>query len=65
MHPSFENLVIIGASSLQAYCLQASFMYIHHNTSFKSILEDDSISSTFKAYIRSLFRQGGGAMVEC
>jgi hypothetical protein len=60
MHPFFENLVIIGASSLQA-----SLMYIHHNTSFKSILENDSISSTSKAYIRYLFRQGGGAMVEC
>jgi len=60
MHPSFENLVITGTSSLQAF-----LMYIHHNTSFKSILKDDSISSTSKAYIRSLFRQGGGGMVEC
>jgi len=60
MHPSFENLVIIGASSLQA-----SLMYMHHNTSFKSILENDSISSASKAYIRSLFGQRGRAMVEC
>jgi hypothetical protein len=60
MHRSFENLVITDASSLQA-----SLMDIHHNTSFKSILEDDSISSTSKAYICSLFGQGGEAMVEC
>jgi len=38
MHLSFESLVIIGTLSLEA-----SLMDIHHDTSFKCILEDDSI----------------------
>jgi hypothetical protein len=33
-------------------------MDIHHNTSFKSILEDDSISSTSKAHIHSCSGKG-------
>jgi hypothetical protein len=48
MHLSFENLVFSDTSSLQA-----SLMDIHHDTSFKSILKDDSISFTSKAYICS------------
>jgi len=40
MHPSFESLTIIDAPSLQAF-----LMDFHHDTSLKSILEDDSISS--------------------
>jgi hypothetical protein len=46
MHYSFESLVIIGAPSLHA-----SLMEIHHDTSLKFILEDDSIFSTSKACI--------------
>jgi hypothetical protein len=38
MQPSFESLAITGAPSLDSF-----FMDIHHNTSIKSILEDDSI----------------------
>jgi hypothetical protein len=37
-----------------------SLMDIHHNTSFESILEDDSIFSTFKAYICSCLGKGAG-----
>jgi hypothetical protein len=48
MHPSFENLVVIGAPSLQA-----SLMDIHHNTSLKFILENGSISLASKARICS------------
>jgi hypothetical protein len=46
MHLSFDNLTIIGAPSLHV-----SLMDIHHNSSFQSILEDDSISSTSKVHI--------------
>jgi len=53
MHPSFESSVVIRALSLQA-----SLMDIHHDTSFKSILEDDSISSTSKVRIRSCLGKG-------
>jgi hypothetical protein len=35
-------------------------MDIHRDTSFKSILEDDSISSTFKACIRFCSGKGVG-----
>jgi hypothetical protein len=35
-------------------------MDIHHNTSLRSILEDDSISSTFRACIRSCSGKGVG-----
>ncbi len=41
MHLSFESLVIIGTPGLQA-----SLMNIHHDTSFRFILENDFISST-------------------
>jgi hypothetical protein len=46
MHPSFESLAIIDAPSPQA-----SLMDIHHDTSFRSILEDDSIFPTSKTHI--------------
>ncbi len=46
MHPFFENLVV--TSTLGPH---ASLMDVHHNTSFRSILEDDSISSTSRARI--------------
>jgi hypothetical protein len=36
------------------------FIDIHHNTSLKSILEDNSISSTFKIRIRSCLGKGAG-----
>jgi hypothetical protein len=48
MHLCFESLAIISALSLRA-----SLMDIHHDTSFKFILEDDSISLAFKTYIHS------------
>jgi hypothetical protein len=46
MHPSFESLTITKAPSLWI-----SLMDFHHDTSTRSILEDDSISSTSRAYI--------------
>jgi hypothetical protein len=54
MHPSFESLILIGTLGLLA-----SLMDIHHNKSFRSILEDDSISLASKAHIR--FCSGKGA----
>ncbi len=48
MHPSFESLVITGTLGLQA-----SLMEIHHNTSVRFILEDNSIPSTSRAHIHS------------
>jgi len=53
MHPSFENLAIIDTPSLHA-----SLMDIHHNTSLRSILEDDYISSAFKTHIPSCLSKG-------
>jgi hypothetical protein len=53
MHPSFESLEVSGAPSLQA-----PLMNVHHDTSLRFILEDDSISSTSKAYIRSYSSKG-------
>jgi hypothetical protein len=55
MHLSFESLTIIGALSLQA-----SLMDIHHNTSFRFILKDDSISSASKAHIHFCSAKGVG-----
>ncbi len=55
MHPSFERLAVIGAPSLQA-----SLMDIHHNTSFRSILEDDFISLTSRAHIHFCSTKGVG-----
>jgi hypothetical protein len=54
MHPSFESLEIFDAPSLQA-----SVMNVHHDTSFRSILMDDSIFSTSKA--RICYYSGKGA----
>jgi hypothetical protein len=55
MHPSFENLIIIDTLGLQT-----SLMYIHHNTSIRSILEDDSIFSTSRTRICSYSGKGVG-----
>jgi len=55
VHLSFESVVITGAP-----CLQAFFMDIHHDTSFKSILEDDSISLASRAHICSCSGKGAG-----
>jgi hypothetical protein len=46
MHFFFENLAITNTQGLHA-----SFMDIHRDTSFKSILEDGSISSSSRARI--------------
>ncbi len=56
MHPSFENLVVTNAP-----CLHASLMDILHDTSFRFILEDDSIFLASKTCIHS--SKGGKAMV--
>jgi hypothetical protein len=48
-------MVVIGVPRLQA-----SLMDIYHDTSFRSILEDDSISSTSKAHICSCSGKGAG-----
>jgi hypothetical protein len=53
MHLSFESLVITGALGLQV-----SLMYIHHDTSLRSILEDDSISLAYG--VRIHFCSGKG-----
>jgi hypothetical protein len=55
MHPSFENLVVIGTPSLHA-----SLMGIYHNTSLRYILKDDSISSTSRACICSCSSKRAG-----
>jgi hypothetical protein len=55
MHLSFKNLVVTSTLSLQA-----SLMYIQHNTSIKFILEDDSISSTSRICICSYSSKGAG-----
>jgi hypothetical protein len=50
---SFESLTVINAPGLLA-----SLMDIHHDTSLKSILKDNSISSAFKAHIHSCLSKG-------
>jgi hypothetical protein len=55
MHLSFESLATIDAPSLQA-----PYMDIHHDTSFWSILEDDSIPSASKVRIHSYSGKGMG-----
>ncbi len=55
MHPSFESLVITGT-----WGLHASLMDIHHDASFRFILEDDSISLASKTCIRSCSNKGIG-----
>jgi hypothetical protein len=46
MHLFFESMAVTNALGLQA-----SLMDIHQNTSLKSILKDDYISSTSKTRI--------------
>ncbi len=53
MHLSFESLVVTNTPNLQAF-----LMDLHHDTFFRSILEDDSISSTFRARIRLCSSKG-------
>jgi hypothetical protein len=53
MHPSFKSLVIIGALGLQAF-----LMDIHHDTFFRSILEDDSISLASRAHVHFCLGKG-------
>jgi len=55
MHHSFESLVVFDAPGLQT-----SLMDIHHNTSFRFILEDDSISLASKTHIHSCSGKGAG-----
>jgi hypothetical protein len=55
MHPSFESLVVINTLRLHA-----SLMDIHHDASFRDILEDDSISLTSKASIHFCLGNGAG-----
>jgi hypothetical protein len=55
IHLSFESLAVIGALGLQVF-----LMDMHHDTSLRSVLEDDFISSTSKAYIRSCLGKGAG-----
>ncbi len=53
MHPSFESLIVTCALDPQT-----SLMDIHHDTSLRFILEDDSISSTSRARIYSCSSKG-------
>jgi hypothetical protein len=55
MHPSFNNLPIINVLGLYA-----SLMDIHHDTFFRFILEDDYISSMFRARIHYCSDEGVG-----
>jgi hypothetical protein len=48
MHLSFESLGVTNTLNLQVFLID-----IHYDTSFKFILEDDFISLTFGARIRS------------
>jgi hypothetical protein len=53
MHLSFESLAVFNVSSLHA-----SLMNTYHDTSFRSILEDDFISLTSKVCIHSYSGKG-------
>jgi hypothetical protein len=55
MYPSFESLAIIDVLGLHAY-----LMNFHHNTSLRYILDDDSISLAFRAYIHFYSSKGAG-----
>ncbi len=55
MHLFFESLVVTDAHGLQT-----SLMDFHHETSFRSILEDDSISSASRTCICSCSSKGVG-----
>jgi hypothetical protein len=53
MHVFFENLVVTSAPGVHV-----SLMDIHHDTSLRFILEDDSISSTSQAHISFYLSKG-------
>jgi hypothetical protein len=53
MHISFESLIVINILGLQVF-----FMDIHHNTSLKSILKNDSISLAFGVRIQFCSNKG-------
>ncbi len=53
MHSSFANLANFDIPGLHAYLMDT-----HHDTSFRSILEDDFISLTSEAHIRSCLGKG-------
>jgi len=53
MHPSFESLVVIDTRGLQVFLMDN-----HHDTSFRFILEDDSISLASRAHICSCLGKG-------
>ncbi len=53
MHSYFENLIVTNTLNQQV-----SLMDTHHDTSFRSILEDDSISLASKACICSCLGKG-------
>jgi hypothetical protein len=53
MHPSFESMAISNALGLLAY-----LMDIYHDTSLKSILEDNSISLASRTCIHSCLGKG-------
>jgi hypothetical protein len=53
MHLSFESLTITGTLGLYT-----SLMDIHHDVSFKFILEDDSISLTSRVHIHFCSSKG-------
>jgi hypothetical protein len=53
MHLSFENMAVTNA-----LCLQTSLMDFHHDTSFRYILKDDSISLASKICIHSCSGKG-------
>jgi hypothetical protein len=55
MHPFFKSLDVIGTLGLCAY-----LMNIHHNSSLRSMLEDDSIFSTHKVCICFCLAEGVG-----
>ncbi len=59
MHIFFESLVVTGTPGVHD-----SLMDIHHDTSLRFILEDDSISSTIPSSHLFLFKQGGRVMVD-
>jgi len=55
MFLSFDSLDVTNAPSLHVFLMDS-----HHDTSVRSILEDDSISSTSKARICSCLGKGAG-----
>jgi hypothetical protein len=55
VHPFFESLIVTNTLGLWAYLID-----IHHNTSLRFILKDDSSSSTFRVYICSHVGKGAG-----